>query len=189
MIAISNSDFEKFGCVNCGCDFVFSANEFNSSTAIIVECSECGTKFFIFADSTTSVSYSGNPDFLDYDENECTLEVTKHPRKGIPKKISTEKIVKGSSGWSIGITKEHFVSYFVKDIKTGKHIINFFDTLEKKDNKRKNCKCFLCGKNSAQFSKESNPLDIRVEIFACEEHEYLLSATQLNLILQKISKN
>jgi len=189
MIAISSSDFEKFGCVNCGCDFVCSAKEFNSSTAIIVECTECGTKFFIFADGTTSISYSGNPDFLDYDENEYTLEVTEHPRKGIPKKNSTKKIIEGSCGWSIGLAKEHFVSYFVKDIETGKHIINFFDNLEKKDKNRKNCKCFLCGKNSAQFSEEANPLDIRVKIFACEEHEYLLSAPQLNLILQQLSEN
>lgn len=187
MIAISSSDFEKFGCVNCGCDFVYNVGDFTSSTVITVKCAKCGAEFTILTDGTTSVSHPEifNPDILDHDDK-YTLEVREYPRKGKQKKISTIKIVEGDYGMN-AITKEAYISYFVKDVETGKHIIGMFDALKEKYKEkysiRSDCKCFLCGKQAVELNNGCNPLDIRVNVFACNKHERLLSET--SKIIQK----
>lgn len=48
MIAVNYSDYEKYGCVNCGCDFCYSDHISGSTTPVI--CGECNTRFVIIDD-------------------------------------------------------------------------------------------------------------------------------------------
>ena len=183
MIAICNSDFKAYGCIKCGCDFVYNTGDLNSKDTIIVKCAKCGTKFQIFADGITiSPISTSNPDILD--EEDYYVKLTEHPRKGKSKKISnTKKIRAGKIGefcildnyYENTSTREKYISYFVKDIESGKRILDIFDKFLKIRNiEGKDCNCFVCGKKAVYLNKKTNPLDVRVSIFACNEHRHNL---------------
>ncbi len=48
MIAINYSDYDKYGCVNCGCDFCYVDHISGPTTPVI--CAECNTKFLVIND-------------------------------------------------------------------------------------------------------------------------------------------
>jgi hypothetical protein len=52
LIAVSYSDFEKYGCVNCGCEFCYSGSVRVSGTTPVT-CGECKKEFVILADGVT----------------------------------------------------------------------------------------------------------------------------------------
>ena len=49
MLAVSSSDYEKYGCVNCGCDFCYADGISGSTTPVI--CGECKTEFLVMNDN------------------------------------------------------------------------------------------------------------------------------------------
>ena len=81
MKAISYSDFEKYGCIKCGCDFCHSTGISGAGCAP-VQCGECGEFFVILADglNKSRIGFGGG-------DNEETVypELGEHPRKDIPK--------------------------------------------------------------------------------------------------------
>lgn len=52
MKAVKRSDFAKYGCVNCGCEYCYSDGF--SGPSMVVICAECHEKFFIVNDSMKS---------------------------------------------------------------------------------------------------------------------------------------
>ena len=49
MKAVKYSDFDKYGCVNCGCDYCYC--DYYRGPATMVICAECHEKFFVMTDS------------------------------------------------------------------------------------------------------------------------------------------
>lgn len=52
MLAVRFSDFEKWGCVNCGCEYCYRDSVYSTSSAILI-CGECKTKFMVLDDAIT----------------------------------------------------------------------------------------------------------------------------------------
>lgn len=50
MKAIKWSDYEQFGCINCGCKYVYADGTYGNEAPVI--CGECGEKFLILNDLT-----------------------------------------------------------------------------------------------------------------------------------------
>lgn len=84
-IAISYTDFVKYGCPKCGCDSARGGNFMGNGTQEGT-CRECGEVFVVLADGKTksSIGYRTNKT----DENGKAIfdfpELQQHPRKGIP---------------------------------------------------------------------------------------------------------
>lgn len=85
MIAISWSDYRKFGCPNCGCDSASGGNVSGGGTQTGT-CRECKETFVILSDDIRKSSIGFGTDKKD--ENGNTIfeypERQEHPRKGIP---------------------------------------------------------------------------------------------------------
>lgn len=85
MIAISYSDYLKYGCPLCGCDSAVGGN-FSGHGTSDGTCRECGTNFVILADGQrkSGIGYGTGRK----DSNGETIfeypELQKHPRKGTP---------------------------------------------------------------------------------------------------------
>lgn len=85
MIAISWSDYMKYGCPSCGCNYAIGGNVSGGGTSSGT-CRECNTRFAILADDVrkSSIGFGTGQE----DENGETIfeypELQKHPRKGIP---------------------------------------------------------------------------------------------------------
>lgn len=82
MIAISYSDYLKYGCPSCGCDSAAGGN-FSGHGTSDGTCRECGTNFVILADGQrkSSIGYGTGRK----DSSEETIfeypELQPHPRK------------------------------------------------------------------------------------------------------------
>lgn len=81
MIAVSWSDYEKYGCVHCGCEYVHGAG-FSGGGCTPVKCGKCEGYFIILANglSISPVGF-GKKDGTGYDYPVRT----EHPRTGTPK--------------------------------------------------------------------------------------------------------
>lgn len=85
MLAISWSDYEKYGCPNCGCDRAITDNCYRGDQPGVT-CKSCNLHFQILADGLTrsSVEFgTGRKDSDGKDILECPIFVV-HPRKGTP---------------------------------------------------------------------------------------------------------
>ena len=85
MIAISWSDYMKYGCPNCGCDSARGGNFFGGGTQEGT-CRECGEAFVILADGVKQSSIGFGTDMRDR-EGKMIFEhpmLQEHPRKGTP---------------------------------------------------------------------------------------------------------
>ena len=80
VMAVSWSDFEKSGCVKCGCEYCYSQGIQGGGTSPVV-CGECEERFIILADGL-SQSRMG---FGMIDGSAHYPDLQEHPRKGIPK--------------------------------------------------------------------------------------------------------
>lgn len=84
-MAISYSDFLKYGCPFCGCDYARSGNVSGGGTSIGA-CKECDSCFVILADGIRKASFGFETN--QKDENGETVfeypELQAHPRNGIP---------------------------------------------------------------------------------------------------------
>ena len=90
MIAISEKDYKDFGCVNCGCDFVFN-NGGICGCNIMVECAECKERFFILKDGfdkTNILFFNSTKGIYEH------LPLKEHPRIGIYKHSFVQKDIR-----------------------------------------------------------------------------------------------
>jgi hypothetical protein len=76
MIAISNSDYQKYGCPKCGCDSSILSRCYTGDTHPVT-CRECKENFVILADGLKKSS-------LGFGYNAGYPELQEHPRKGTP---------------------------------------------------------------------------------------------------------
>lgn len=76
-IAVSWSDFQKFGCVHCGCDYCYNGPVSGGGSSPVT-CGECENGFVILADGL-SQSRIG---FGILDGSTLYPELQEHPRKG-----------------------------------------------------------------------------------------------------------
>lgn len=74
IIAVSYSDFKKYGCTKCGCTFVHS--NVSGRGASPVTCGECGELFVLLADDLTE-----SP--IRFGEESYQPPLIEHPRKGL----------------------------------------------------------------------------------------------------------
>jgi len=79
-IAIGVSDFQKYGCISCGCVFVHS--NMSGQGASPVTCRDCNSKFVLLADGLTICPMGFGTSTLDVEEVYYPILV-EHPRKGL----------------------------------------------------------------------------------------------------------
>jgi hypothetical protein len=79
-IAIKNTEFQKHGCPNCGCDYAITGC-FQGGGCIPVHCKECGEAFVLCSDTVESIAVG----FGYTDENGKEVfynpEIVSHPHK------------------------------------------------------------------------------------------------------------
>ena len=136
MIAISHTDFIKYGCPNCGCDYAASGN-FSGGGATTGTCGECNTTFVVLAEDTrvSPIGFSTGKQ----DKNGMTIfeypKLQKHPRNGIPKHKYAAPDIRPEYGeyWkSRGIGYD--LSGFVKSKAAGERLLEMVkEVLEKEE--------------------------------------------------------
>lgn len=185
MIAISSSDYEKFGCVNCGCDFAYNPASISGNGTFPAKCGECSTEFVILADGLEKSGLGfGNG------SNDYTYPILQeHPRHGILKHKFVRPDIRPENG--IGeFCNSRGVGYdlacFVKSKEAGKRIVDMFDKIfEERKKEHKNCKCFVCGKDPVWLDyRPHEPLWIQVKIQYCKYHE-----RNINVLSQLINED
>lgn len=85
MIAISWSDYMKYGCPNCGCDSA-RGGHFSGGGTQQGTCRECGESFVILSDGVKQSAIGFGTDEKD-EKGEMVFEhpmLQEHPRKGTP---------------------------------------------------------------------------------------------------------
>lgn len=129
LIAVSWSDYEKHGCVECGCEYCYNQGIQGRGTSPVT-CGECGSGFVILADGL-KVSAFG------FGEPAIYPELQKHPREGTPKHKYVRPDIKPPNGgeyWaprSIG----YDLSGFVKCKEAGERIVKMVEKIIKKEPK------------------------------------------------------
>lgn len=116
-IAISWSEFDKFGCVKCGCEYCFSTGVQGGGTSP-VKCGQCDEVFIILADGLDKSRIGfGSPAFYP--------ELQKHPRQGRPKHEYIRPDVKPDGGGEYWQPRGvgYDLSGFVKCKQAGERII------------------------------------------------------------------
>ena len=117
-ISVSWSDFQKYGCVKCGCLFIHS--NMSGGGASPVTCGECNEHFVLLADGLTESPIS-------FGEEKYKPPLVEHPRKGLwPQEFVRPDIrPKGIDGefWSTrGVGYD--LSGFVQSKEAGERIVN-----------------------------------------------------------------
>lgn len=125
MIAISWSDFMKYGCPNCGCDAASRGNSSGGGTQTGT-CRECKETFVVLADGVDKSAIGFGTDKKD--ENNKMIfdypELQVHPRKGTPWHPWVQPDPRPENGeyWSPrGIGYD--LSGFVKSKKAGERLL------------------------------------------------------------------
>ena len=127
-IAVSWSEYDKSGCVVCGCSYCFSQGIQGGGCSPVV-CGECEARFIILADGLVESRMGfGDPAIYPLLQD--------HPRRGIDKHEYVRPDVRPDAGeyWmprGVG----YDLSGFVKSKEAGKRIIEMFEkVLGKKPN-------------------------------------------------------
>ncbi len=119
MIAIHWSEYEKYGCPNCGCDYSYSS--IRCGNQVPATCGECETNFLLLPDYMEQST-------IGLGENSEKPIVEKHPREGILKHTYKRPDVKPENGgefWSPrGIGYD--LSGFVKSKEAGERVVAMF---------------------------------------------------------------
>ena len=128
-IAVNQSEFQKYGCVNCGCLFVHSM--ISAGGASPVTCGNCKEHFVILADGLRE-----SP--VKFGNQRHTPPLVEHPRKGLwPHEFVRPDIhPKGIDGefWSPrGVGYD--LSGFVKSKQAGERIVQMIKEVIGKDPK------------------------------------------------------
>lgn len=125
MFAIHWSEYEKFGCPFCGCDY--SHSNFRCGNEVPATCGECGKEFMLLPDSmmesTIGIGYEGNVN------GECYHpKYKKHPRMGIEKHAYKAPDIRPEGGGEYfsprGIGYD--LAGFVKSKEAGERIVAMF---------------------------------------------------------------
>lgn len=132
--AVTWSDYEKYGCVECGCEYCYADYISGPSTPVI--CGECQSKFVILADGLTKSNLGFGTNKKD-DKGETIFEypiLGKHPREGIEKHKYVRPDVRPENG--IGeFANPRGVGYdvacFVKSKEAGVRIVSMFEKISK----------------------------------------------------------
>lgn len=172
MIAVSYSDYDKYGCTKCGCAFCYT-NGVSSQESTLVTCGECNNNFVILGDGVkkSSSGYKLNG------EEEFTFPVlSKHPREGILKHAFVRPDVRPENGKG-DFCEPRGVGYdvacFVKSKQAGERITSMINR--------------VCSGNKEGFVchldyRENEPLWIQVKI------DYP-SELRAHLLIDLIKKN
>lgn len=135
LIAISFSDYDKCGCVNCGCDYCYAGN-ISCGGSTPVTCGECRTDFVILANGKTEscIGFNGENGECEYPSLQA------HPRDGILKhKYVKPDIRPDGEGefWSprgVGYGKKgEDISGFIKSKQAGERILIMIENIVGKE--------------------------------------------------------
>jgi hypothetical protein len=132
IIAVSWSEYEQFGCVQCGCDYCYGTGISGGGTAPVI-CGECGIFFVVLVDGLekSRIGFGNGEDGVP---PYPTLQ--QHPRQGKPKHKYERPDVRPEVGeyWSPrGVGYD--LSGFVKSKEAGERIVQI---VEKIINKKPN---------------------------------------------------
>jgi len=127
IVAVSWSDFEKFGCIKCGCDYCYTGSISGGGTSPVT-CGECAESFVILADglNQSRMGFGGSDgDPAHYPD------LREHPRKGIPKHAYARPDVKPETGGEYWAPRGigYDLSGFVKSKEAGARIVKMVETV------------------------------------------------------------
>ena len=147
IIAVSYSDYNKYGCVKCGCEYCSVDIVSGPSTPVI--CGECESKFIILKDGLKKSSVGLATQKNDKDGNtiyEFPL-LSVHPRKGVLKHPYVRPDIRPDNGIGEFATPRgvgYDIACFVKSKEAGKRIVEMFDKKNKEYEEMGNKFVFSC---------------------------------------------
>jgi hypothetical protein len=119
MIAVSFSEFNLYGCIYCGCEYVFNPTGISGGGGSFAQCGECGTHFYIVADGMKKSSWVNCP------------AVQSHPRIGVLKHTFVLPDLKPADEGEFfsprGVGDD--LAGFVKSKQAGERIIKMFESV------------------------------------------------------------
>jgi len=120
-MAVSWSEFNKYGCVKCGCDYCYNG-PISGGGSNPVTCVECGTKFVILADGLTESR-------LGFGDPAVFPRLRKHPRTGTPNHayIMPDIRPEGEGEFFNPRGIGYDLAGFVKSKQAGERIIKMFE--------------------------------------------------------------
>lgn len=181
--AVSQSDFKKYGCVECNCDFAHNSGGVSGGGCAMLKCGECGTEFVIMADGVERSSSMG---FYAYGDKKFAYAVLKEDyaypiKEPHPKPNQKHPFVRPDIRPPVG---EYFtprgVGYdlagFVESKEAGARIVAMFNQLVP-PNANKEKYCFVTGGKPAWLDyRKDEPLWIQVKIGYSKEKETNIKA-------------
>ncbi len=161
MVAVSSSDYQQFGCVECGCDFAYN-NGIKFSGVVLLKCGECGKEFAILADGLTKSTMTFSTGKKDSNGEiifSCpTLQ--EHPRKGIEKHKFIRPDIRpkyGNGEFCNPRGIRYDLACFVRSKEAGERVVKMFQNIQKE---YKDERCFTCRLDY----RENEPLRGQVKI-------------------------
>lgn len=128
MLAITNEEFNIYGCPNCGCDYAVSDRCYRGDQ-VSVNCKHCGLHFMIVADINTDITTSYSTGRYNEDGSSIMESpvLIKHPRITVGTKWKwepkDERPEDGGEYWvSRGVGYD--LAGFVKTKKAGERILD-----------------------------------------------------------------
>lgn len=129
-IAVSWSEYEKYGCVKCGCEYCFNSSGISGGGATPAKCGECGETFTILADGLeiSSIGFGFN------DGTTFHAKLHKHPRTGIIKHKYIKPDIKpdGEGEFFRPRGVGYDLAGFVECKESGERIIKMFEVVLQK---------------------------------------------------------
>jgi len=131
-IAISWSDYEKYGCPNCGNINCVQTGNFRGGSSQQAKCKECNTNFIVLADglmkSTLGFGMKDNTFFYP--------EWRTHPRKGMPTHafvyVRPDKYPEGEGEYFAPRGIGYDLAGFVESKLAGERIVKMFEVALRK---------------------------------------------------------
>lgn len=147
MKAVSISEYKKYGCINCGCDFAYNNCGVRCYGTIPVKCGECGSEFVILSDDLTVSKIGFGTGKKDSNDEEI-IEYPKlisHPRTGIMKHGFIREDVRPKTGDG-EFCRPRGVGYdlscFVRSKEAGERVVRMFNNIRTKEEEN-NFSCYL----------------------------------------------
>lgn len=129
IIAISQKDFDNWGCPHCGCNYT-STPGMITGTSVYVKCNECETEFITLADDV----YQSNISASTNDGPGVYPELQKHPRENIPSHKYTRPDIRPETGGEFWNPRPigYDLSGVVKSQEAGLRIVQMIEKIIEK---------------------------------------------------------
>ena len=173
LVAVSATSFEQFGCVQCGCDYVYNSRGISAVGTELVKCKECDTEFIVLAYGFKK-STLGFGNLVEYPE------LQKHPRTGTLK----HRYVK-----SVMVPDAYDLVGFVKSKEVREQFLKMFSEIIFEGNNKEGTYCFTSGKMTIWLDyrrNQTNWIQLKIGSYSgCMQNVDSLSKLTSHVITQK----